>query len=202
MRPKTFSTAVQQWLTENHSRINSAPEEKQRQNGLAEATWRTILRMARGWIASSLLPPTYWWFAFKRAVEVSNYITLKLNNTFTTPHELVFGQKPNLQNLLPMFSVAYVRRRKSEDDTKLQNVESHSIAVILVGRSTVANSPIFFHPHTAKIITTDDYFLDETIPAGPAFDIACNTGVHFNSYAKQNVHLRSPPLSNQPRKYC
>ena len=157
--------------------------------------------MARGWIASPLLPPTYWWFAFKRAVEVSNYIPLKLNNTFTTPHELVFGQKPNLQNLLPMFSVAYVRRRKSEDDTKLQNVESHSIAVILVGRSTVANSPIFFHPHTAKIITTDDFFLDETIPAGPAFDIACNTGVHFNSYAKQNVHLRPPPLSNQPRKY-
>ena len=91
-----------------------------------------------------------------------------------------------------MFSVAYVRRRKSDNDTKLQNVENHSIAVILVGRSTVANSPIFYHPHTSKIITTDDYYLDETIPAGPAFDIACTSRIHFNSYAKQNIHLRPP----------
>ena len=189
---RLFSSEIQNWLTTNNSRINSAPEAKQRQNGLAEGTWRTILRMARGWIASSLLPPTFWWFAFKRAVEVSNYIPLTVNNTLTTPHELVFNEKPNLQNLLPLFSVAYIRRRKSDDNTKLQNVESHSLAVILVGRSTIANSPIFFHPHTNKIITTDDYYLDETIPAGPAFDIACTTCLHFNSYAEQNVHLRPP----------
>lgn len=91
-----------------------------------------------------------------------------------------------------MFSAAYVRRRKSEDDTKLQNVETHSLKVILVGRSTVAKSPIFFHPHTAKIITTEDYYLDKTIPAGPAFDVACYTGIYFNFYAEQNVHLRPP----------
>ena len=187
-----FSNEIQTWLTKNISRINAAHEGKQRQNGLAEGTWRTILRMARGWIAPSLLPPTFWWFAFKRAVEVSNYIPLKINSSFTTPHELVFGDKPNLQNLLPMFSVAYVRQRKSENDTALQNVESHSIAVILVGRSTVANSPIFFHPHTNKLITTDDYYLDESIPPGPAFDIACTSGLHFNLYAEQNIHLRPP----------
>ena len=91
-----------------------------------------------------------------------------------------------------MFSVAYVQRRKSADNTALQNVECHSLAVILVGRSTIANSPIFFHPHTNKLITTDDYYFDETIPSGPAFDIACSTGLHFNSYAEQNIHLRPP----------
>ena len=57
--PQQFICDFQQWLTDNHSRINSAPEGKQRQNGLAKATWRTILRMARGWIASPRLPPTY-----------------------------------------------------------------------------------------------------------------------------------------------
>ena len=123
---------------------------------------------------------------------MSNYIPLRLNNILTTPHELVFKQKIDLQNLLPLFSVAYIRKRKSENDTALQNIETHSLAVILVGRSTMANSPIFFHPHTNKIITTDDYHLDETIPAGPAFDIASNNGIHFNSYAEQNVHLGPP----------
>ena len=147
---RLFSSAVSDWLKDNNSQITAAPEGKQNQNGLAEGTWRVILRMARGWIASSLLPPTYWWFAFKRAVEVSNYLPLKINNKYTTPHELVYHEQPNLQNLLPMFSVCYIRRKTSPDDTKLKNVESHSIAVILVGRSTVCNSPIFFHPHTHK----------------------------------------------------
>ena len=123
---------------------------------------------------------------------MSNYVPLKHNNTLTTPHQLVFHDKPNLQNLLPMFSVAYVRKKTSDENTKLQNVENHSIAVILVGRSTVANSHIFYHPHTSKIITTDDYYLDETIPAGPAFDISYAHGLHFNSYAEQNVYLRPP----------
>ena len=148
--------------------------------------------MARGWIASSLLPPTYWWFAFKRAVEVSNYLPLKLNNKYTTPHELVYKEKPNIQNLLPMFSVCYIRRKTNPDNTKLKNVESHSIAVILVGRSTVANSPVFFHPHTKKLITTDDYYVDESIPAGPTFDKAHNGSLNFNSYAEANVYMKPP----------
>lgn len=91
-----------------------------------------------------------------------------------------------------MFSVCYVRRRTNDDDEKLKNVESHSIAVILVGRSTTANSPIFFHPHTKKIITTDDYVVDESLPAGPTFVIAYSGGLHFNSYAEQNAYLRPP----------
>ena len=189
---RLFSTDVISWLQENNSRINAAPEGKQNQNGLAEGTWRTILRMARGWIASSLLPPTYWWFAFKRAVEVSNYLPLKLNNKYTTPHELVYKEKPNLQNLLPMFSVCYIRRKTNPDNTKLKNVESHSIAVILVGRSTVSNSPVFSHPHTKKLLTTDDYYVDESIPAGPTFDIAHSGGLNFNSYTEANVYIKPP----------
>lgn len=153
---RLFSEDVITWLREKNSHIHAAPEGKQNQNGLAEGTRRTILRMARGWIASSLLPPTYWWFAFKRAVEVSNYLPLKLNNKYTTPHELVYQERPNLQNLLPLISVCYIRRKTNHDNTKLKNIESHSIAVILVGRSSVCNSPVFFHPHTKKLITTDD----------------------------------------------
>ena len=56
---RLFSQEIQEWLTDNNSRINSTPEGKQRQNGLAVGTWKNILRMARGWIASSLLSPTY-----------------------------------------------------------------------------------------------------------------------------------------------
>ena len=153
--------------------------------------------MTRGWISSALLPPPFWWFAFKRAVEVSNYVPIRIDNNITTRHELVFKTKPDLRSLLPMFSVCYVRKYKNLDDEKLINVENHSLAVILVGRSKIANSPIFFHPHSKKLITSDDFYVDETLPAGPAFDISYASGIHMNSYAELNVYLRSPTFKPQ-----
>lgn len=66
--------------------------------------------------------------------------------------------------------------KQNENDKKLKNVESHSIAVILVGRSITANSSVFYHPHTKTLITTDDNMVDESIVAGPAFDIAYSGG--------------------------
>lgn len=105
---------------------------------------------------------------------------------------MVYREKPDLRNLLPMFSVCYLRRRKSLDDTKIPNSQPHSLAAILVGRSNVSNSPLFFHPHTQKLITTDDFYMDESIPAGPTFDISYNNGIHFNSYAELNAYLKPP----------
>ena len=58
---RLFSTQIVTWLKQNDSSINAAPEGKQRQNGLCERSWRTVLRMARGWISSALLPPPFWW---------------------------------------------------------------------------------------------------------------------------------------------
>ena len=57
---KLFSLTIQTWLLENNSSVTVAPEGKQRQNSLCERNWRTVLRMARRWIASSLLPASFW----------------------------------------------------------------------------------------------------------------------------------------------
>ena len=40
--------------------IESAPPEKQNQNGLSESNWKSILYMARSWLTSHLLPSQYW----------------------------------------------------------------------------------------------------------------------------------------------
>ena len=34
--------------------------------------------------------------------------------------------------------------------------------------------------------------MDESLPAGPTFDIAYNNGIHFNSYAELNAYLKPP----------
>ena len=41
--------------------IEAAPPYKQNQNGLAESNWKAILQIARAWLTSNLLPPTFWW---------------------------------------------------------------------------------------------------------------------------------------------
>ena len=115
---RLFSKSITTWLKQNNSTIHAAPEGKQRQNGLCEQSRRTVLRMARGWISSALLPPPFWWFAFKRAVEVSNYVPIKINNQLTTPHELIYEVQPDLRNLLSMFSVCYIRKYKHLNDKK------------------------------------------------------------------------------------
>lgn len=91
-----------------------------------------------------------------------------------------------------MCAVSYIRRYKNADNTKLKNIENHSLAVILVGRSSVSNSPIFFHPHTKKLITSDDFYIDETLPAGPAFDISYAVGMYISSYSDMNVYFKPP----------
>ena len=88
--------------------IEAAPPNKQNQNGLAESNWKAVLYMARAWLTSNLLPSKFWWWALKRATEISNYIPLKIDNSFITPYELAYNQKPDLRTLLPMFIVAYL----------------------------------------------------------------------------------------------
>ena len=67
--------------TEGSCNIESAPPNKQNQNGLAESNWKSILYMARAWLTSSLLPSKFWWYAMKRATEISNYLPIKIDNS-------------------------------------------------------------------------------------------------------------------------
>lgn len=91
-----------------------------------------------------------------------------------------------------MFSVAYIRRKKNTNDEQITNSQPHTLAAILVGCSKVSFSPIFCHPHSQKLITSDDFYLDESLPVCPTFDIAHNDRLHFNSYAELNAYLKPP----------
>ena len=44
--------------------------------------------------------------------------------------------------------------------------------------------------------------MDETFAAGPAFDIACSSGLHFNAYSEQNAYLRPPMYKPQQDVYA
>ena len=181
---KLIGRHVQQYIEENEGVIESAPPKFQHQNGVCERNWRTILNMARNWLASSLLPSSFWWHSVKRAAEVSNYLPIKLDNKHTTPHELVFGQKPDFQNLFPMFSVAYI----DYEDPHTLNIQTAK--TILIGRCDISHSLEFFHPHTQRILTSAVYRVDETLTAGPSFGMAYDGGFYFHKFVNTS-HQRN-----------
>ena len=183
---KLIGRHIQQYIEENEGTIESAPPKLQNQNGVCERNWRSLLKMARNWLASSLLPSSFWWHAVKRAAEMANYIPLKLDTKLTTPHELVFGEKPNFQNILPMFSVAYV------DYKNIHTLHLQTVKAILIGRSDLSHALEFYHPHTKRVLTSAIYRLDETLTAGPSFGLPYDGGFYFHKFTNTSQQYIAP----------
>ena len=177
--------------TEGNNTIESAPPRKQNQNGLAEGNWKSILYMSRSWLTSHLLPSKFWWWALKRATELSNYLPLRIDNKLTTPHECVYGVKPDFRNILPQFSIAYLNRTR-DDNIERKSTHSHSIRAILIGRDPKSAAFQFYHPSTKKTPTSDSFTIDDTLPSGPAFGLNFDGGLYFNRYCDFNDKLRPP----------
>jgi len=192
---KLMGSKVIEYLQNKSTILQSAPPDQQNVNGLCERNWRSILNMSRNWLASSLLPSEFWWHAMKRATEVSNYIPIKINNSLTTPHEQVYNCKPDLRNLLPMFSVAYPSY-KSKTSTDAQTCKA-----ILIGKSTTSNAYEFYHPATKNVLTSTTFKLDERLAAGPAFGLPYDGGLYFTKYCEYNDTLRPPTYAPEALVY-
>jgi len=192
---KLVGKAIQSLFINTDTRIETAPPDEQNQNGLCERNWRSILRMARSWLISALLPSEFWWYALKRATEVSNYMPLKLNGKLTTPHELVYQHKVDLRNIFPLFSVAYPKYKSKA------NTDAQSCKAILVGRSDHTHNLEFYHPPTKNIITTSTYQLDESMTAGPVFNLPFDGGLFINKYCEHNEKLRPPKFTPETTVY-
>lgn len=193
---KLMGAKVHEYLQHQNTAIEAAPPHLQNQNGLCERNWRTVLRMARSWLASSLLPSKFWWHALKRATEVSNYVPIKINNILTTPHELAFKSKVDLRTLLPLFSVAYTSYNNGSN-----SFNSNSCRAILIGRSNKTHAFEFFHPPTNKIFTSATCIPDETIPAGPTFNLTYDGGLYFNKYNMKSSNMKIPTFHPEQQVY-
>jgi len=187
---KLMGKQVVHHFANSPTQLEAAPPDQQNQNGLCERNWRSILRMARSWLANSLLPSNFWWHSIKRATEVANYIPLKIDGQLTTPHELTYGHKVDLRNILPLFAVSYIR-----NNTDSNSMNSNSIRTILIGRSSKSHTYEFYHPATKKIISSSIYRIDETIPAGPTFNLQYDGGMYFNKFNENYKVNKSPTYS-------
>lgn len=114
---------------------------------------------------------------------------------------MAFRQKPDLRNLLPLFAVCHIRSYYDSDQKQLENTALHSTSAILVGRSEHSPSPLFYHPSTGRTIISDDYYVDETLPAGPAFNLPFQGRFHFHAFSQLDDKLCAPTYIPQKQVF-
>ena len=176
---------------ESTSQVTGAPAGRQNQNGLAEIRWKNLLNLSRNWLASNLLPSSFWYFALQYAVQVSNYLPYLHKSTWTSPFELLHNNKPDFRNLHPLFSVAYVKRFKDGSVHRKKGL-SQSIKAILVGNDPKSDGKLFYVPHTKSIIGSADYDLDPSHPSGPVFGLTYDGGIQFSLHIPDAQEWRTP----------
>jgi len=95
------------YLCDNNVALHGSPSGRQNQNGLVERAWEVIVNMGCAFITDMQMPHQYWYWALRQSVQVLNYIPCTVEGLSTTPHELVYGVKPDLCVLFRMFSTGF-----------------------------------------------------------------------------------------------
>ena len=185
-------------ILEPFTQVSGAPSGRQSQNGLSEANWRYICNIARNYLVEHLLPPEFWYFAIKYAVQVSNYIPIKTTNTtLTTPYSLAYKDSPDYRKLIPLFSAAYVKIYKSGEGNTF---ETQTVKAILVGNDEKSNARLFYNPDTKKIMASSDYRLNISCPSGPIFHLEYTEPTAYSLY-NDSVVADAPTFNIDQKVY-
>ena len=186
---KIIGSAARDYLDEQNIPIQSAPPKRQHQNGLVERAWQSVVIMSRNWLKSALLPSKYWYYAVKRAVEISNISPIKLKDNITSPHEEVYKEKVDFRQLFPMFNTAYIKQETNRGKHK-NKWKSQSLKVICVGSCPNSDGLLFYHPESKTTIScADNYKFDTYLPAGPQFGETYDGRLKLTTKSSlQNIH--------------
>ncbi len=204
---KLIGGSAREYLNSLLIHVNAAPANCQDKNGLAERHWQTMVAMARNWLVSSELPPTFWFYAVRRAAEVCNYFPFHLEDgSFTTPFELAHGSKPDLRVLFKPFSLAAVKCDRIGNE-HLGKFDSQSIPMITLGRCPHSDGLQFYNPVNHTFVSSIDYRLQSNVTSGTRFGYKYQPGTFFYRLDETNaifspkfqlesnvlVHMHSPP---------
>ena len=92
---KLIAGPTEQFLCENGCKICASPNSRQDKNGLVERAWQTFVYMAHSYVTDMQMSHSFWYRALRQAVFVLNYLPCTVSQVLTSPHELVYGVKPD-----------------------------------------------------------------------------------------------------------
>ena len=110
--PKILEGPTACFLRDKNIILQGASSGRQNQNSLVEQAWETATNMAQAFITDMQMPKNFWYWALCQSIQVMNYIPCTVSGMSTTPHELVYGTKPDLHVLFRLFSTGYFRKLK------------------------------------------------------------------------------------------
>ena len=190
---KLIGSAAKMLFLNEKIRIESAPPKRQHQNGLVERAWQSAVIMSRNWLQSSLLPSTFWYFALRRATEISNISPIKVKNKVTTPFEAVYHNKVDFRQLFPMFSVSYIKQETEVGGTHKNKWSSQSLKTICIGTCPDSDGLLFYHPPSKSIIScADNYHFDTHLPSGPQFSQNFDGRFQFTTKSSNDIIHMAP----------
>ena len=115
-------------------------------------------------------------------------------------HEQKYGTKPDWHNLVPVFSLGYIRIKRYEKKQRA-TFDSQSIIMICVGNDPKSDGLLFYLPTSKKLVGPADYSLYQTVPYGPVFGYSYDGGIGFNLYNHSTNATRPPSYEKEEQIY-
>jgi hypothetical protein len=165
---------------------------------LVELTWQTVNGMGRAFITDMQMPRQYWYWALRQAVQVHNYVPCTVESISTTPHELVYGVKPDSRVLFCMFSTGFFRHLSDGTHHRSGIAESKSMQGIAIGRCRKSDGMMFYCPCTKRIYSSSDYKLDENCNTPNLFNLRYDGRILIGLYNPSSVSSSEPYLEGTP----
>eukprot|EP00957_Ditylum_brightwellii_P103963 7921394-Ditylum_brightwellii.AAC.1 len=111
--------------------------------------------------------------------------------TWTTPFKMVYGVKPDWRNLVPIFSLSYVKQKRDASGFR-STVDSQSIKAICEGNDKKSNDLLFYLPFSHSLISSSNYTLDPTVPSVPVFNLYYDGHIGFDLYTSSSEQMQPP----------
>jgi len=139
------------------------------------------------------MPRCYWYWAIRHAVHVVNYLPCTVNGLTTTPHELVYGVKPDYRTLFRLFSTVFFKHDRDGQRTRDGIAEAKCMSGIAIGRCRKSDGLLFYCPHTKTIYSSGDYKLDEGRNTPNTFNLQYEGGIFVGLYDTATVSSQAEP---------
>jgi hypothetical protein len=121
-----------------------------------------------------------------------NYFPCTISGISTTPHELVYGVKPDLRVLFRLFSTGYFRHLRDGSHHHSGLAASHAMQGIALGRCRKSDGMMFYSPHSKEIYISSDYKLDEGHHTPTAFNLHYDGGIFIGLYNQGSSSVCEP----------
>jgi hypothetical protein len=179
---KLVAGPTEKFLLEHGCKVRASLNSCQDKNGLVERAWQTAIAMARSYIMDMQMPRHSWYWAIRQAVFVMNYLPCTVSHILTSPHELVYGVKPDYRLLFRLFSTGYFKHSSDGSRRRDGITEATSMAGIAVGHCRKSEGLLFYCPHNSQFYSSVDYKLDEGRSTPNTFNLQYDGGIFVGLY--------------------